>query len=380
MNGEREPVTIFLAGDVMTGRGIDQIQEHPGNPELHEAYVKDAGTYVELAERATGMVSSPVGPHYIWGDALDVLAREQPAARIVNLETSITVGSDFWPGKGVHYRMHPANVGCLQAAELDAVVLSNNHTLDFDRRGLLETLEVLEAAGIEEVGAGRDWHEASRPARLELGAGNRLLLYGVGDESSGIPGGWAATPTRAGVWLLDDLTPEAADEVAGEIREEKAPGDIVVVSIHWGSNWDWEIPEQHVAFAHRLIDGGVDVVHGHSSHHVRPVEIYQGKLILYGCGNLITDYEGIASHRQWRGDLGALYFVTLSPSDASLVQLRMVPTQMKKMQLTHPSTADVDWLRDTLNRISRPFGSWFSRSEDGALVLHAPEPARPSAT
>src|SRR5687768_6968275 len=111
----------------MTGRGIDQILPHPGKPHLFEAFVSSALTYVELAEQASGPIARPVEISYIWGDALQELERVQPDARIVNLETSVTVSEDAWPAKGVHYRMHPANVSCLGAAKIDCCVLANNH-------------------------------------------------------------------------------------------------------------------------------------------------------------------------------------------------------------------------------------------------------------
>ena len=112
-------VTLFLAGDVMTGRGIDQILPRPGDPRLFEPYVSSALEYVALAERESGPLPRPVGFSYIWGDALAELGRVAPDARIVNLETAVTTSDDAWPGKGIHYRMNPANLPCLTAAGLD---------------------------------------------------------------------------------------------------------------------------------------------------------------------------------------------------------------------------------------------------------------------
>ncbi|OGB01681.1 MAG: hypothetical protein A3E79_09405 [Burkholderiales bacterium RIFCSPHIGHO2_12_FULL_61_11] len=63
-------LTLWLAGDVMTGRGIDQIQAHAVPPVLYENWVHDARDYVQLAERVNGPVPAPVTPDYIWGDAL----------------------------------------------------------------------------------------------------------------------------------------------------------------------------------------------------------------------------------------------------------------------------------------------------------------------
>ena len=95
-------VTLFLCGDVMTGRGVDQILRHPAAPELREPYVRDAREYVTLAERANGPIPRPVDDAWVWGDALAELAARQPAARLLNLETSITADGEFAPGKEFH--------------------------------------------------------------------------------------------------------------------------------------------------------------------------------------------------------------------------------------------------------------------------------------
>src|SRR5437899_3143393 len=99
------PVTLALCGDVMLGRGVDQILPCPGDPGLREPYVQDARGYVALAEAANGLVPHPVGFGYPWGDALAALDAAAPAARVVNLETSVTGHGTFAPGKAIHYRM-----------------------------------------------------------------------------------------------------------------------------------------------------------------------------------------------------------------------------------------------------------------------------------
>ena len=139
---------LVLGGDVMTGRGIDQVLAHPGAPQLFEGWVRDALEYVRLAEEAHGPIAAPLAPEALWGAALPALARWPEALRIFNLETAITRGGAPWPGKGIHYRMHPANVGCIGEAGIDACTLANNHVLDWGRAGLLDTLDTLGGAGI----------------------------------------------------------------------------------------------------------------------------------------------------------------------------------------------------------------------------------------
>ncbi len=141
------------------------------------------------------------------------------------------------------------------------------------------------------------------------------------------------------------------------MQQAKRPGDLVLASVHWGSNWGYRVPEDQVRFAHGLIDGGVDVVHGHSSHHPRPVEVHRDRLILYGCGDLIDDYEGIAGHEAYRADLRLLYLASVQPDTGTLMRLRRT------------SAEDTQWLRAVLDGISRGFGSRVSLEPDGVLAL-----------
>ena len=362
-------IRLLLGGDVMTGRGIDQLLRHPGDPVLYESYVHDARAYVRLVERVSGRIRKPVGDTYIWGEALAELDRFGPDVRIINLETSITTSDRPWPAKGIHYRMHPGNIGCLTAAKIDCCCLANNHVLDWGREGLRETLASLAGAGIRTAGAGLNASHAHTPAVLPIPDQGRVLVFAVGSETSGIARAWAATDDRSGLWLLPDLSPATAEHLATIARQARQPGDVVIVSIHWGGNWGYDIPAEQRAFAHRLIDAGIDVVHGHSSHHVKAIERYRDRLILYGCGDLITDYEGIGGHDAFRGDLALLYLATIEPDSGRLVQLQLVPLRMHRFRLTRPSRADIRWLTDRLNAESNPFGTRIQRDGERRLQV-----------
>ena len=362
--------TLFLCGDVMPGRGVDQILPYPGDPELREEYLDDARTYVRLAERANGPIPYPVSFSWPWGDALEVLGAMAPDVRVINLETSVTRSADFAPGKAVHYRMSPQNLPCVTAIRPDACALANNHVLDFGRSGLAETLGALAGAGLPAAGAGPDAARARQPAVVPVPGGGRAVIFSCGAVSSGIPAGWAATATQPGVDLLPGLSGAAADEVIARASAARQPGDVVVASIHWGSNWGYDVGRDQARFAHRLINGGVDVIHGHSSHHPRPIETYRGKLILYGCGDCVDDYEGISgSPKAYRDDLRLLYFASVRPDTGELAALRMVPMQARKMRLHRARPADSTWLATILGQISRPFGTRITREPGGALVL-----------
>jgi len=365
-----QTVTLFLCGDVMTGRGIDQALPHPGDGRLHEPVMKSARGYVRLAEDAHGPIPRPVEFPYIWGDALEEMASVQPDARIVNLETAVTAHDRPWPGKGIHYRMHPANVPCLTAAGIDCCVLANNHVLDWDRAGLEETVEVLKNAGIRAAGAGENSQQAAAPAVLDLGGGGRVLVFAFGVASSGIPGDWAASADRSGVNLLPELSYRTLGKVAAALRAARRSGDIVVASIHWGANWGYHVPGEHVAFAHGLIeDAAVDVVHGHSSHHPLGIEVHRERLILYGCGDFINDYEGISGHEQYRPELALGYFVELDAATGKLSALAMAPFRMQRFRLNRAAGDDARWLQDAMAREGRKFGTSVTLDSAGRLRL-----------
>jgi poly-gamma-glutamate capsule biosynthesis protein CapA/YwtB (metallophosphatase superfamily) len=364
-------VTLFLCGDVMTGRGIDQVLPSPCAPTLHESAVKDARAYVDLAQKQSGPIPAPVPLEYPWGDALAELAHVQPDARIVNLETSITRSDDHWPDKQVNYRMSPENAECLAIAKIDVCCLANNHVLDWGAAGLLDTLASLDRLGVAHAGAGRTAREAQSPAVIELGEGGRVLVFAFGSITAGVPVAWSATDHRPGVNLLPDLPlADTVQRIRALVEQWRGARDLVVLSIHWGANWEYHISPEARRFAHRLIDeAGIDVIHGHSSHHVKGIEVYHDRPIIYGCGDLLTDYEGIQGYEAYRGGLGLMYFPTLDLATGRLQRFRMTPTQMHRFQVKHASDAQARWLEGVLRREGRQLGTFADLDEDGQLVL-----------
>src|SRR5438105_14703934 len=178
---------LFLCGDVMTGRGIDQALAHSANPILYEPHVRDAREYIALAEEASGPIPRPLSVDYIWGDALQELERAKVDLRIANLETAITSAETPWPEKGIHYRMHPENMGCLRSAKISGCALANNHVLELGYDGLLETLKTLDAAGIAHTGAGNDAEDAMKTAVLGTAGNRSVLLFSFGSRTSWNP-------------------------------------------------------------------------------------------------------------------------------------------------------------------------------------------------
>jgi poly-gamma-glutamate synthesis protein (capsule biosynthesis protein) len=363
-------IKLFLCGDVMTGRGIDQILPFPSDPVIYESFIKNAAQYVSLAEVVNGPIPRSVDFSYIWGDALDELESLSPDFRIINLETTITRSNDYWKGKGINYRMNPANIPSLTTAGIDACSLANNHTLDWGYAGLADTLETLHQANVKTAGAGKNLQEAEAPAIMEREGKGRAILFAFGSITSGIPGEWAAQPNRQGVNLLSDFSAETVNIVTEQVGAVKQKSDIAIFSVHWGSNWGYEIHHEQIQFAHQLIDqAGIDLVCGHSSHHAKALEVYKNKLILYGCGNFLDDYEGIGGYEDFRPDLSLMCFPDLDPITGELATLQMIPLQIKRFRLNHVTRSDAVWLADTLNREGERFGTQIKLNSENSMLL-----------
>lgn len=353
---------MFLCGDVMLGRGVDQILAEPCEPTLHESYMDDARDYVALAVQASGEIPWRAPPAYPWGDAIRILDEVAPDARVINLETSITRSPDHDRDKGIHYRMSPENATSLAAARIDVCVLGNNHVLDWGERGLVDTLDTLDRLHIERCGAGHDLDEAIRPAIIEL-AEQRIAVFSLAALDAGVPPWWAAGAGRPGVNFVRVLDDAALAAVRRAIEPWQDERTLVVVSLHWGGNWGYGVPDAHRRFAHQLVEAGVHVVHGHSSHHVKGIEVRHGQLILYGCGDLISDYEGIHGHEQFRGDLGLLYIPTFDRA-RKLGRLVMFPTRMQRLQLRRADAGATAWLEATLTRCGTELGTAATVEDD----------------
>lgn len=265
--------------------------------------------------------------------------------------------------------MHPANIEALRTAHVAYASLANNHTLDFCEEGLLETVRTLKRAAISFAGAGETREEATRPAVLSLpshsgqGSGQpsyALHIYSASDH----PRDWT---TVANFHLIDYSAATRAHLKSLLTEQGELPSPALkVFSVHWGPNYSWQPSNEIQSLAHFLVDEcAVDVVHGHSSHHVQGVERYRGKLIIYGCGDFVDDY---AVKQDYRNDLGATWRVTVREGKSniddgrerlSLHTLEVFPTRIKHFQANLLDVRDADhaWVRDKVTQLSGALGT-----------------------
>ena len=343
-------IKIFFCGDVMLGRGIDQILPYPCNSRIYEPFVKDARDYVKFAEEINGRINYPVSWDYIWGDFLNELEKEAPDLLIMNLETSITTNEEYEP-KGINYRMNPKNIEVLKILIKDrqrtlVLNLANNHILDYKEKGLLETIQTLKNNNILFVGAGENIEEAKKALILNFGD-FPIIILGCAHISSGVPLSWQAKENKPGVNLIKNL------RTSDVCRIEKYKNNgLIIFNIHWGPNWGYEISNEEKYFAHNLIDSGVDLFFGHSSHHFKGFEIYKDKLIVYGTGDFINDYEGIGGYEEFRSYLVLGYLVEFDLENKRLTSFKLLPFRIKKLRLNYCKKEEINWIIEVIKRES----------------------------
>lgn len=290
-------------------------------------------------------------PGWIWGNFLPIL--RQNDLNLINLEAALT-SSDQIVNKVFNFKADPEKVRVLSEGSIHVVNLANNHLLDYSEEGLLETLKTLDSAHIAHVGAGRNASEAAAPAILNC-KGLKIAILGYTDNEPG----WIATSKKPGIRYIriGDL------DVEEDIKRIRHNVDLLIVSLHWGPNMRERPTPGFRAFAHSLIDQGVDLIHGHSAHIFQGVELYQGKLILYDTGDFVDDYY---VDPYLRNDRTFLFLVTV---DENLkLSLRLLPALIERFQVNRAAGQETEAIMDRMQHLSSKFQTSLIR-EGNELVL-----------
>ena len=327
-------LTLTLIGDVMLGRGVDAALKH-----MH--------------------------PQDMWGDVLPQLL--QGDVRIANLECALTRHAQPWARswKMFHFRADPGTVRCLQAARIDACSLANNHILDFEARGLRDTLNTLDAAGILHAGAGSNANEAAAPALINVHGSHpcRVALLAFTDNQPDFAAGEQHPGTN---YLEVSLEADTLSRVADAIRRARAQGaDWVVFSNHWGANFVERPAPGFRRFAQRVIELGADVYYGHSAHLCQGIEVHHGKPILYDTGDFIDDYAVDPDLRNDRSCLFKLIF-----EQGRLQRIELIPVSLDVAQVALARGDDFEAIATRMTGLCAELGTPLERQAD--RLVYAP--------
>jgi len=289
---------------------------------------------------------------YPWGNVLALLRKTD--INIINLETTLTTSTKKVP-KVFNYKADPDKVQSLIEAKIDVCNLANNHILDFSEEGLIETILTLDKAGIKHVGAGINKTGALKPVMIK----RKNITVGIIGFTDNEPG-WEAKDNKSGTNYV-----KVGDigKVKKEIEKLRDKVDVLVLTIHWGPNMRKRPTKEFQDFAHKVIDAGVDIYHGHSAHIFQGVEIYKKKLILYDTGDFVDDYY---VDPFLRNDQSFLYLIEVDKDGLKKVEL--VPVLISRMQVNKAAGRNYREIVLRIKSLSEQFGTTIRQTEQGIFV------------
>ena len=192
-----------------------------------------------------------------------------------NLEAPLTNSLDEYTDKRFRFKVNPEAVEALANAGFDLLTLANNHMGDYGHQGVLDTIAILNDAGLKSAGAGSNLQHAREAAIFDID-GTRVALLAY---SNTFPKEFYATAERPGT------APGYPGYFIPDIRKARANADIVVASFHWGGEAMSSPKDYQQRLARQAIDAGAQVVLGHHPHVLQGVEFYRGGVIYYSLGN-----------------------------------------------------------------------------------------------
>lgn len=181
------------------------------------------------------------------------------------------------------FRANPRRVENLKIMGVDCVGLANNHAFDWGEESLLDTIDTLDGAGIDHVGAGKNLEEAKKAVYYNVKGRTYSIVAATAVEKSDDPENGltrSATADQAGVLRTTDPT-----ETLDAIRTAKQNSDMCFVFVHWGIELEDMPEEEQKSLAKQYIDAGADAVIGAHPHILQGIEFYNGKPIIYSMGN-----------------------------------------------------------------------------------------------
>lgn len=226
------------------------------------------------------------------GDPLEAFDRILRRAdyRIGNLETAVASLGKPHPNKIYNFRAAPDSLRVLRG-RFDAVALANNHSGDYGQAAFLQTMELLDAAGIHRFGGGRNLAEAHRPLWIER-KGLKIAVLSYNEYK---PRSFAAGPDWPGIAWSED------SRVVADIHAARAAGaDIVIPFMHWGWEMEGRADARQRQLARLMIEAGADAVVGGHPHVTQDIEYIAGKPVIYSLGNFVFDgFDSEAATTGW---------------------------------------------------------------------------------
>jgi poly-gamma-glutamate synthesis protein (capsule biosynthesis protein) len=241
------------------------------------------GGDVHFAERTLKLLDNP---QTAFGPIAETLSAADIA--MVNLETAVTERGTPEP-KQFHFRAPATAYDALKAAGVDVATLANNHTLDYGRVGLDDTLNAAKQRSFPIVGAGENAAEAYAPWITEV-KGVKIAFLGMSTVNE-LASTWVAKDNRSGLAMGQDQ-----QRAVQAVRDAAAKADVVVVDMHWGTEYNSCPTAGQKSLAQALVDAGADIIVGSHVHQFQGQGWLGKTYVFYGMGNFLWWYNDAATN------------------------------------------------------------------------------------
>lgn len=243
---DNRPLTLLFVGDIMLSRLIGDIMVR--NNDWRYPFLETAD-FLKNADVAFGNLEGPISTR------------------------GIKVGSIY------SFRSDPRAIEGLLSAGFDVLSIANNHIWDYGSDAVRDTISILEKADIGVIGGGESYAEAHQPFIKNIN-GTKIAFLGY---TNLIPPSVGSKTSKPAIAYFD------IDQAVVDIKEARKKADLIVVSLHWGNEYETTHNLNQEKIAKTLIDAGAQLIIGHHPHVVQPVVEYGGGYIAYSLGNFVFD-------------------------------------------------------------------------------------------
>lgn len=304
INSTTSQITVSFVGDILLDRGVRKAIEEKGYDYPYEIvkniFKKDDITF--------GNLECPI----------------------------LTKGKAVYKRPELIFKADPQNASALKKAGFDILNIANNHTMDYGSEGLLSTIDILKENNIKTVGGSRNYNTARKPVYIRK-KGNTIGFLGY---SVFPPEGYIVSSNRPDVARVD------YDKISSEIKMAKEKCDFLVVSFHWGNEYDFFPSERQKELAHKVVESGADLVIGHHPHVLQGVEKYKDKYIFYSLGNFVFD-------RQIQKGTNETIITKVDIQDNKIKNIKLIPIKIIDCQPRIAKGKDAEYIIERLKLYSQ---------------------------
>lgn len=321
--------TATMVGDMMFGRNVQKVIDNKG----YEFLFREVEPYFKASDYNTGNFENPI---------------------LLKDESEYQFEEDLSGKKSIFLHAQADVAPYLSSINFTTINLANNHLMDYGEVGLTETLDTFAETTTTPVGAGYNKTQSGEIHYADFD-GYEVATIGATDVGYG----WGFSTNHQGganKTRLADLLPI--------VKEAKKRADLVIVHSHWGVEYDSSPNPRQKEIGHALIDAGADIIVGHHSHTLQPVEIYKGKVIFYSLGNFIFD-------QGWSKTKDSVIAQFKIKDDGSQV-IELIPMKVNEASPTHLKGPLAGWNFNRMTKLlTKDLGNdvdW--KAEDGKIIIN----------